>query len=193
MTPDLVRDLSGRATQPTLRESLRAAHRWNTAARAAAPGTVWTSRYTSRFALTGGPCASFVAGSVVLDQECPRRRVHRARTVLGELRLTRRRRQWVSGPEFAQQLLPGDVAPVLPAGTGADLAGVDTHSFVMVEHYRPDWSQGGPRSVDVGFVDDSSDPDDPWTGVGRYVGDTFVRLDQVTGFALIPNAWKELL
>ena len=60
------------STDPLYRTRWAAMTAWTTNAEAARPGQVWTYRYSTAHAVTGGPFTSYTAGPVrILGEECP--------------------------------------------------------------------------------------------------------------------------
>lgn len=161
-----------------------AAADWNAKAAAAQPGEVWTSGYVTENCTNGGHFESYEAGTVrILGEECPVEE-YRGLKVLGEVHLSgnvHRLTWWQrQHPATCYRLELGDIAPLIPMGTGARLAALPGDAWVHVEHRSDHPVCAGMRSVDVGYLGEIEDFDDGM-GPGRYVGDSWIRLAEVTG------------
>jgi hypothetical protein len=172
---------------------------WNANAAAARPGQVWTYRYCTRWAVAGGSFTSYVAGPVrILGAECPVP-AFRGQKTLGEVDLGLALPEgllgrWLTTDVRRYSLQRGDFAPVIPDGhrppwqwlrpTPTALFGLTLGQRVMVEHRSAHPVYAGLRFVEigrVGYVEDFHDEQGP----GRYIGDTWVRMSDVTGAVIL--------
>jgi hypothetical protein len=158
-----------------IRKRRQAAADWNRKAASARIGEVWTSGYITRQAVMGGQYQSYEVAAV----DRPANGANTQDRFVGEMNLDRRLTPgWFSiypSPFAGFVLEKGDVAPTVAAGTAADLLAVAAGQMVTVEHRA-----GNVRSVDIGQAWDVTDFCDG-EGPGRYVGDTWVCLSEVTG------------
>lgn len=179
-------------TDPTCRTRREAVRAWTTNAAAAMAGQVWTFRYTTARAVSGGPFTSYTAGPVrILGEECPVPGF-RGQRCLGEADLDRLTPGWLCARRYS--LHRGDQAPVIPfpGRSGVTLLGPDAIAGllqvrrgrpVLVEHRADHPVYLGLRFVESGRAGQVEDFDDG-QGPGRYVGDTWVRLADVTAIVL---------
>lgn len=173
-----------------IKERRAAAQDWAEKAAAAVPGEVWTSTYKTHRAVYGGRFASYIAGPVrILGDECPVP-AFRGEKTLGECTLALGTCTlapakvpfwaWLFRRSDADTLAEGDTAPQVAPGTAADLLAVPPGRMVTVEHRDNHPVYAGLRFVDIGRAGAVTAFDDD-EGAGRYVGDTWVRLTNVTG------------
>lgn len=173
-----------------IRARRAAAADWNAKAAEAQPGEVWTSSYHTRRAVQGGRFASYTAGPVrIIGDECPVKEF-RGQKRLGESGLDTpmgSRLLALIHPTTNYRLDRGDVAPILdplrcwlPEERAAFFSGGRDGVMVTVEHRYDHPVCAGLRSVEIGCAGDIEDFNDG-AGLGRYVGDTWVRLADVTG------------
>lgn len=166
-----------------IRKRRAAAADWNAKATQAQPGEVWTSTYYARRAVFGGPFVSFIAGPVrILGEECPVE-AFRGQKTLGESELDTpmgSRLLALIHPTTNYRLERGDTAPAVADGLGVQLRAIPDGEMVTVEHRSQHPVYAGLRFVEIGRAGDVEDFNDG-EGPGRYVGDTWVRLSEVTG------------
>lgn len=170
----------------TIRARRRAAANWNASATEAQPGKIWTASYRAKRAVFGGHYESWTAGPVrILGTECPVE-AFRGEKTLGEHTLSGRPLPlgWLTYPATNYRLTRGDVAPTVRSGADADLLAVPPGRMVTVEHRSDHPVYAGLRFVEIGRagrVTDFGYDEGHEDGPGRYVGDTWVRLSEVTG------------
>lgn len=162
-----------------IRRRRDAAAGWNTKAATAQPGQTWTVRYSTPRAVDGGAFQSYTSGPVrIIGDDCPVPQ-YRGHKNLGEMNLDTPMKPGWFGPHPATRYLltPGDDAPSVHAGSGDDLLAVPAGRTAMVEHVDASLNL---RNVEIGQVGDVADFNDG-ADLGRYVGDSWVRLSEVTG------------
>jgi hypothetical protein len=180
------------ATSTDLVYRRSAVRAWTANAAAALPGQVWTYRYSTARAVSGGPFTSWTAGPVrILGAECPVPE-YRGMRCLGEVDLDGLRPGWLAARRYS--LTRGDQAPVIPfPGRGeVSLLGPDAVTGllqvrrgrpVLIEHRADHPVSLGLRFVESGRAGAVEDFDDG-QGPGRYIGDTWVRLADVTAIVV---------
>jgi hypothetical protein len=165
-----------------IRKRRQTAADWNAKAAAAQPGQVWTASYITDSTVYGGHGETHTTGPVrILHAECPVEGF-RGRKVLGEHDLD----QTLSGrlltllAATGHKLSEGDTAPQVAPGSGPDLLAIPRGQQVTVEHRSEHPVYAGLRFVEIGRAGRVKDFGDD-EGPGRYIGDTWVRLSEVTG------------
>lgn len=169
-----------------IRDRIRRRNDWNTSAAKARPGEVWTASYTTRRAVDGGRFESHTAGPVRISGDESAIGEYSGMKCLGQYNLDlpgfRRGPLSLTGRD---RFKVGDVAPSVKPGTGEDLLAVPFGQMVTVEHRSEHPAYAGVRFVEVGRAGEVEDDDGEIVeysqGPGRYVGDTWVRLCEVTG------------